>query len=145
MVKEGVDSGKECTYDEELQSVGEDHVDHEDEHQAFLTATVRSPLAADHVHAIADDLFRAKESTIHPATPLLHQGHQVGRRIRKGLGIRDVGELETAMDLCVDLEAHDPVLSQVLISFGTCWCLSTSHILEEGIERPTFNRVPAED
>ena len=103
----------------------------------------RAP-AAHHVDEVVDDLLSAEKRAVHPTTPLLHEGHQVGWSIGEGLGIGDVGKLELAAHLDVDLKAHDSILGQILIRFGASGRHRTCDILEESVEGSSLDRLPAE-
>ena len=145
MIEESVNSRKEGADDEELQSVSQDHVKHERAHHALATPAVLSSRAANHIYDVTNDLLGTEKCSIHPTTPLLHQSHQIGRCVRESLGIGDVGQLEATINLGIDLQAHDPIFSQILISFGASGRLCSRNVPEESIEGTTFNGLPAED
>ena len=106
---------------------------------------MRSPIAADHVDEVSNDLLGAKEGPIHPSSPLLHQRHHVAGSISKGLGIGHVRQLKLVLCLDIDLETHDSIFCQIFVGLGAGWFLGTCYILEELIERLSFDSGPTEN
>ena len=70
-------------------------------------------------------------------------------RVCKCLGIWNVGKFIPVQLFDVDLEAHDPVLSEILVGLGTRWdvcyvSLRAGLVFEEGLQWVAFDRLPAE-
>ena len=103
------------------------------------------PFAADHINEVRNDLLRSEKRAIHPPSPLLHQSHHIGWRVGESFSVGHVCKLEPAIHLNVDLQTHNPVLSQVFIRFCAGWRLRARHILEEGVEGSALDRLPPEN
>ena len=98
-----------------------------------------------HVYDVNDDFLSAKEGTVHPSSPLLHESDDIRRCISECFSIGYVRQLIFAVHLDIDLETHDSVFSQVLVSFCTCRLLCPRDILEEFVKGSALDRLPSED
>ena len=45
----------------------------------------------------------------------------------------------------VNLQAHDSIFGEILVSFGTSWSLGAGHVLEKRIQRRAFDSFPSEN
>ena len=104
-----------------------------------------SPLAAYHVDEISNDFTCAKHSSIHPASPLFHKHHHRLGCVCECLCVRYISQLVSIQLFDVDLEAHNAILSQVLVSFCTCGDVFSRLISEKHLKRLTFNSFPTEE
>ena len=127
-----------------MKKVERRHVHHEEDHEALAVPGVVVAAAGDHGADIGNDLVSAEQSTVHPPTSLLHQDCQTEWTVSESLGIRDVldGVASTLLD--VDLEAHDSVLSEVLVCLRTGGGLLTRHVLEEFVKGCALDSLPTE-
>lgn len=98
-----------------------------------------------HRACIGNNLVSSKECTVHPPTSLLHKHSQTQWAISESLGIWDVLHRVSRVLLDVDLEAHDSILSQILVRLRTLGSLLSRHVLEELIQRCTLDGLPSED
>ena len=65
--------------------------------------------------------------------------------IGERLSVWDVLDGVASLLFDVDLEAHDPVLSQVLVSLGATWSVLARRVFKKHIERLTFDGLPSEE
>ena len=103
------------------------------------------PPTAHHIDEVGNYLARAKHSTVHPASPLLHQHHHGLGRVCKSLSVRYICQLVLIQLFDVDLETHDSVLSQILIGLGTRGHIRPRLIPEEHLERLSLDGLPPEE
>ena len=144
MVEKCVNGRKHRADNEELEREERAQVDQEDKDANFTrTSMLRAP-AADHLDEVAEDLIRAKHGAVHPAPSLLHQDHHGLGRVCERLGVGDVSQFEGVHLLDIDLEAHDSIFSEILVSFGTRGYISSILILKKGFERVTLDGLPTE-
>ena len=104
-----------------------------------------SPFAAYHVNKVSYDFASTKHSSIHPASPLLHKHHHRLGRVCECLCVRYISQLVSIQLFDVDLEAHNAILSQVLVSFCTCWHIFSRLISEKHLKRLSLNSFPTEE
>ena len=102
------------------------------------------PLAAYHVDEVGDNFACTEHSSIHPASSLLHKYHQRLGRVCECLCVRNISQLESIQLFDVNLEAHNTILSQVLVSLCTCWYVLSRLISEKHIKRLTLDSFPTE-
>ena len=75
LIEECVNCCKHGAHDEELEYKERALVNKEDEDANLTNAAVLRSFATDHLDKITQHLACAKEGTIHPSSPLLHQDH----------------------------------------------------------------------
>lgn len=135
---------KHGTDNEELEYVVAKHVDHKENHTNLSVPWMTSTSKTGHVCDILEHLECTEQGTIHPSSSLLQQSGQVGWRISEGLSIRHITEVVSLTFFNVDLQTHNSIFGKILICFSAGRILLAGHILEESIERLTFDGVPSE-
>lgn len=89
--------------------------------------------ARNHSANIGNDLVSSEKGAIHPTTTLLHQDSETQRSVSERLGVGDVLDSVSSVLFNVDLQAHDPVLGEILIGLSAGRCLSACHVFKERI------------
>ena len=90
----------------------------------------------------------SKHGPIGPSSSLFDQLQRTRRRVGNGLTVRDVVENPVGPLSCEDLQAHDPVLSQIhvgLLARGDGLFLQVGReTSQELVQRVTFDGIPSE-
>jgi len=86
-----------------------------------------------HSANIGNDLVRSEKRAIHPTTTLLHEDCEALRSVSECLSVGDVLDSVSSVFFNVDLQAHDPVLGQILIGLSAGRGLSAGHVFKERI------------
>ena len=103
-----------------------------------------SSATVNHRIPITNNTPGSKQSSIHPSSTLLYENSQIRRSISECFSIRNISEIIIRPFLFINLQAHYPIFSQILISLSTSRIIITINKLEKLIHRASLYGSPSE-